>query len=358
VAAQVDLAICLRRLDYSETSQVLVIFTRRLGVLHVIAKGARRTTKAGDSRFSGGIDLLDLGEAVVLHQPEKELNTLTEWTLLNGHLGLRDCLRSSYLAQYAAELVTLLLQPNDPHPLSFDDLADLVASLAGAPARSGPEELMLAYQLRLLDAAGFLPQLSACGHCGTPGERGSGYFSPSRSSVICRNCFPAYPDAVNLHPGLARLAATMAMVCRVKPGDAAPPLLSELRLPPLSRQQTDPLNGVLLAHVAFVIGRFPRVAEYLFARTATAMQPRLTWEPHGEPHGEPPLQPLPPRPLDPEEIAAAAEIERKAAEKAAKPRKRKKTSDAVADASADVSADASAAEPSAPEGETTASPDT
>src|SRR5205809_5082145 len=100
-----DPSLCLRKTEYSETSQILTLFSRAHGLLRVIAKGAKRTTKAGASKFGGGLDLLDVGEAVFTHAPERELATLTEWTLPDGHLELRRSLRSMYLALYAAELV-------------------------------------------------------------------------------------------------------------------------------------------------------------------------------------------------------------------------------------------------------------
>src|SRR3954466_2231108 len=81
-----DRCICLRKVEYSETSQILTLFGREQGLVRVIAKGAHRTTKQGASKFGGGIDLLDLGEAVFTLDLEKQLGTLTEWTLAEGHL--------------------------------------------------------------------------------------------------------------------------------------------------------------------------------------------------------------------------------------------------------------------------------
>ena len=58
-----DRCICLRKVEYSETSQILLLFSREHGLQKVIAKGAHRRTKAGSSKFDGGADLLDVGHA-------------------------------------------------------------------------------------------------------------------------------------------------------------------------------------------------------------------------------------------------------------------------------------------------------
>src|SRR5207247_6243922 len=71
-----DRCICLRKVEYSETSQILLLFWREHGLLRVIAKGAHRRATAGASSIDGGIDLLDGGGAVFTAHPRKELITL------------------------------------------------------------------------------------------------------------------------------------------------------------------------------------------------------------------------------------------------------------------------------------------
>src|SRR5690606_28871944 len=117
-----DRCICLRKVDYSETSQVLTLFSRAHGLAGVVAKGAHRRTKAGASKFDGGVDLLDQGDAVFIHDSNRDLGTLTEWSLRNGHRALRKDLRGMYLGLYAAELVNLLIEAHDPHPDLYDNL--------------------------------------------------------------------------------------------------------------------------------------------------------------------------------------------------------------------------------------------
>src|SRR3954468_16631423 len=151
-----DRCLCLRKVEYSETSQILTLLGREHGLMRLIAKGAHRRTKAGASKFDGGLDLLDLGDAVFSLRLEKDLATLTEWSLRDGHLELRANLRALYLGQYAAELVGLLIEEHDPHPQIFDRFEQVLIGLSGA----GREELFLAFQLDLFRESGYLPDLS------------------------------------------------------------------------------------------------------------------------------------------------------------------------------------------------------
>src|SRR5687768_8778815 len=177
-----DRCVCLRRTEYSETSQILTLLSRGHGVVRAIAKGAHRRTKAGASKFDGGVDLLDTGDAVFTHDPGRDLATLTEWGLREGHLGLRKSLRGMYLGLYAAELVGRLVEEHDPHPELFDRLDVTLAELA-TPRH---EEAFLAFQLDLLRETGYLSELSVCASCSTPvggDNRAPCFFSPARGGV-------------------------------------------------------------------------------------------------------------------------------------------------------------------------------
>src|SRR5215210_5518534 len=129
-----DRCICLRKVEYSETSQILLLFGREHGLLRVIAKGAHRRTKAGASKFDGGVDLLDIGDAVFTHDHARDLDTLIEWSLREGNLELRQALRGIYLGLYTAELVGRLVEEHDPHPELFDRVESTLAAL-GTPRR-------------------------------------------------------------------------------------------------------------------------------------------------------------------------------------------------------------------------------
>ncbi len=249
-----DRCICLNRSEFSETSQILTLFSRNQGTVRVLAKGAHRRTKAGASRFDGGIDLLDLGHAVFTDDAKSDLNTLTEWKQLDGHLELRRNLRGLRLAIYAIELVSLLIESRDPHPDLFDRLVTTLPELATEKREEG----MLAWELDLLKESGYLPELFVCASCGTApktDERVS--FSPTRGGILCRKCETDFPDRISLDPRLLRLAQSILRLPRVSG--------TPQRLPQLTRKQTDPLNRILAEHITHTLGRRLRTQGFLEA---------------------------------------------------------------------------------------------
>jgi DNA repair protein RecO (recombination protein O) len=247
-----DRCICLRKIEYSETSQILALFARGHGLVRVIAKGAHRRTKAGASKFDGGVDLLDVGDAVFTGDPGRDLGTLTEWSLRDGHRALRSSLRGLHLGTYAAELVGTLVEEHDPHPDLFDRLEATLLE-CGTPRL---EEAFLAFELDLLRETGYLAELSACVSCGeTVGEREPAYFSPGQGGIVCRNCEGVVHDRVSFDPRLLRLVQG---VLRLPRNNGA-----AQRLPRLTRHQTDPLNRLFAGQIEHTLGRRLRLPGYV-----------------------------------------------------------------------------------------------
>lgn len=250
-----DRCVCLRKVEYSETSQILTLFARDHGLQKVVAKGAHRRTKAGSSKFDGGVDMLDVGEAVFTQRLERDLGLLTEWSLKEGHLGLRRDLRAMYLGLYAAELVSLLFEEHDPHPEVFDRLEGTLGELTTPRA----EEAFLAFELDLLRESGYLPEMAVCVNCNLPmGSSGGSYltyFSASRGGIICRNCEGAMPDRIAID---ARLIGVMQAILRLPKANG-----TTQRLPRLTRHQTDPINRVFAEHMQHTLGKRLRMVDYV-----------------------------------------------------------------------------------------------
>ncbi len=197
-----DDAVVLARLDYSETSQIIVLFTRDHGKVRAIAKGIKRGTK---KRFAVGIDLLDVGHVVVSsrHERSSTLATLTEWKQTRSLSGLREKLFRVHAAQYAGEITLHLTEDWDPHAKLFDAL---VATLVELSQASEPLGATVVQQLTLLESVGFLPRFDACVLCGRSDDLT--YFSSSEGGMICRHCEPGRVEKWEVSPHTLRMLKT------------------------------------------------------------------------------------------------------------------------------------------------------
>jgi len=96
-----DMAICIRAVDYSETSQIVTLFTRDTGKIGAIAKGSKRPK----STFDGPIEILSHGQILFADSYKDKLATLTEFEQEPTLLNLRKNLFAMYCCYFAAELV-------------------------------------------------------------------------------------------------------------------------------------------------------------------------------------------------------------------------------------------------------------
>ena len=210
-----DQAVVLRLTEYAETSQIATLFSAGHGLLRVIAKGARRSTK---TRFSTGLDLLEHGELGFLPaRGDAQLAILTDWRQHASFAGLRRGPLRLYGGLYAAELVAALTEEADPHPELFAALLELLRCLDG-PAPAAPA--IPGFQAALLQAIGYAPQLAACADCGRPPLPGTPvFFSAAAGGLLCRDCEMHHVEKCHVAPaalagvgeagpaGLARHAA-------------------------------------------------------------------------------------------------------------------------------------------------------
>ncbi|WBY00889.1 DNA repair protein RecO [Ramlibacter tataouinensis] len=143
-------AFVLHRYDWSESSLILEVFTRRLGRLALVAKGAKRPS----SSFRPV--LLPLQPLRLAFGGDAEIRTLRSAEWVGGQvMPTGDALLSGY---YLNELLLRLLARDDPHPRLFDAYAAAVRVLASGHAEA-LEPALRAFELLLLREAGLLPAL-------------------------------------------------------------------------------------------------------------------------------------------------------------------------------------------------------
>jgi DNA repair protein RecO (recombination protein O) len=173
-------AIVLRSIRYGEADRILHLYTPTHGRLSAIAKGARRAR----SRFGARLEPFFHVRAV-LHESRSELLTVTGVDTIAAYPALREHAATLDAAARACDAVARLFETSDPHPEVFrllaNELALLHADAAQARTANG-----LSFRLKLLLAAGIVPQLAACAVCGET-EHLQG-FSGAAGGVVCSSC--------------------------------------------------------------------------------------------------------------------------------------------------------------------------
>jgi len=271
-----DAAICIRATDFSETSQVLTLFTRATGKISAIAKGSKRPK----SPFDGPIELFSHGNIVFSDSNREKLATLTEFQQQTAFASLSGNLFALNCALFAAELVNNLTDDYDPHPKLFDSFLQFLQNVNQTQVTSDERRdtisLLILFQLSLLKEIGLIPVFDSCVNCKTsheprPSWRGEGerrlsaeasakaeapiderqatsdefYFSSSANGLICKDCEASFPDRIRLTNNAADCLANAKLIA-----ESNEKTLSEI-------------EKLLIHHFTEILGRPPKMAKYI-----------------------------------------------------------------------------------------------
>jgi DNA repair protein RecO (recombination protein O) len=184
-------AVVLRSLRYGEADRILHVYTRDHGRLSLIAKGVRKTK----SRFGGRLEPLSRVK-LVLHEGRGDLCTITAADTVHAHASLREGRATIERAGDACEAVLRLFDAAEPNRPAYNLLCHELALLDSDAALATPAQA-LAFRMKLLLAAGFVPELATCAACGEREHLGG--FSAAAGGVVCPGCeagsFPLGADA-------------------------------------------------------------------------------------------------------------------------------------------------------------------
>ncbi|RKY23528.1 MAG: DNA repair protein RecO [Planctomycetota bacterium] len=243
-----DQAVCIRTVDYSETSQIVTFFARASGKIGAIAKGSKRPK----SSFDGPIEMLSHGRIVFAASNRNKLATLCEFESAAGTAGpalLRNNLFSLNCCLFAAELVNLLTDEHDPHPALFDSFLEFLHNAENAREKCEMLALLILFQLALLKDVGLGPILDHCVNCKATSDiqhtTDDIYFSSSANGLICKNCESAFQDKFKLTKNAAAALTNLKLLAEA------------------DENTLNKIEKLLAYHFTELTGRRPRMAKYV-----------------------------------------------------------------------------------------------
>jgi DNA repair protein RecO (recombination protein O) len=173
-------AVVLRSIRLGEADRVLHLYTEDRGRIGAVAKGVRRVK----SRFGGRLEPLARVK-LILHEGRSDLCTVTAADTVHAHATLREKRASIDRATDACEAVLKLFDAAEPNKPAYNLLCHELA-LLNSDASLATYAQALAFRLKLLLAAGFVPELAGCAACGEREHLGA--FSAAAGGVVCPAC--------------------------------------------------------------------------------------------------------------------------------------------------------------------------
>lgn len=143
--------VVLRKVDYSETSQIVTFLTVERGKMACLARGSRRKA----SPYGATLDTFNRVEIIYTWKDNRQIQTLVDATLLEPYTHLKIDIRRNAFAAFLLEAILLTTCENTQTRELFDMLTNGLALLTDSGVL--PEVVTARSILHILRSAGIMP---------------------------------------------------------------------------------------------------------------------------------------------------------------------------------------------------------
>lgn len=186
--------IVIRSMDYGEGNKIITLCTNTNGKVGILVRGAKKVK----SRHAAMTQLFVYGEYVFFKTGQ--LGTLNQGEIIESHHLLREQLHLTAYASYVAELIDRGLQEEEVGSFLFEQLKACYAALTEG---KDPQITVNLFEMKMLQMAGYGPQLDACVSCGR--TEGPFLLSWRLGGTLCLHCKHRDSVAVAVSEGTLKL---------------------------------------------------------------------------------------------------------------------------------------------------------
>lgn len=236
--------IVIRSMDYGEGSAIVTLCTENAGKVGVLVRGAKKVK----SRHAALIQPFTVGEYVFFRN-SGGLGTLNAGEISNSHHPLREDLVKAAYASYACELLDRVLHDEETGVFWFRQLS---ACLDALEEDKDPGVILNVFEMKVLQAAGYGPQLDNCVACGRECPEEGTFISPRLGGVLCRACRHNDPPAPEVSARALKLLRLFARLDLTRLGSVSVKEETKAELKKLMRAFMDVQLGLRLKSQSFL----------------------------------------------------------------------------------------------------------
>lgn len=172
--------IVLNEMRFQDTSKILNIYTKELGKINIMAKGAYKPKSkilAQTQPFASSDFEIYKGRSWYY---------IKEAELLNSYYNIREQIERMSVGFYILELVNKSVPEESKHENIYLLLEKTLETLSNLNSKY--LELLLAFEIKYISFLGYRPSLCQCSNCGKT-EYKSFRFSIALGGLLCSDCY-------------------------------------------------------------------------------------------------------------------------------------------------------------------------
>ncbi|TAK56655.1 MAG: DNA repair protein RecO [Bacteroidetes bacterium] len=179
-------AIVLRAIKYSETSKIVTFYTKELGKIGAIVKGARKR----ESKVGSALEPMSYVQVVLYVKESREVQLVSQIELIQSFHHIASDLERISVGLSLVEIVNAIVHEQEQNVPLFLLLKDSLSELENLSL--SPSFLLWYFELKLSELLGFAPVFDSCGKCkkALTTDAGTSWqlYSISRGSPVCNTC--------------------------------------------------------------------------------------------------------------------------------------------------------------------------
>lgn len=200
-------AINIKTYPLSENDSIVVMFSKEMGLIRGIAKGAKNPKSKLGARMQSLI-----ANRLMLNK-KRNLDIIKEASAINPFNKLRYDLDKLTMAFYAAEIINTFCNDDDKdktqNELIYNLLYKTLENIQSSKDKTQITLNILKFQLHFMNIAGFGIELERCLKCSKTVE-GDALFSIQTGGIICPNCDVDQVQYVKLHKKIREFLITLS----------------------------------------------------------------------------------------------------------------------------------------------------
>lgn len=200
--------IVLRSRDYGETHKIITIYTKQVGKITALCRGANKPK----SRLSAVSQPFIYGDFQA-YMP-KGLSTVQQASVLQSFRKIREDIEKTAYASYIVELLEKFTEEKERDVFLFKELLLTLTWINDHDAYFIP---IMMFELKMFEKGGFKPVLDYCMQCGE--KEGPFAFSIQEGGVLCVRCQSVDPYAITLNKALQKLLPVLQSVSLERVGN-------------------------------------------------------------------------------------------------------------------------------------------
>ncbi|QDP40639.1 DNA repair protein RecO [Radiobacillus deserti] len=194
-------ALILRTQDYGETHKIVTLFSKEMGKIGVIARGAKKPK----SRMAAITQPFIHGEFMI--QIGSSLGTMQQGEVIHSLRPIREDILKTAYASYLAELTDKVMEQKQPDTYVYQQLLEILLAINEG---KDPEILTIIYEFKMFQKAGFAPTVHQCVHCGQISEMYK--FSISEGGFLCPRCAHIDEHGIGIPPKLIKIIQLLSRI--------------------------------------------------------------------------------------------------------------------------------------------------